>query len=126
MKKKNLFSTGILLAFIALVAVNCGGDKKNSVDTPPPSNDCTTGLTAGVNFTAVKSVLAANCVRCHGGSSPQSGINFADNCTIVSKAARIKARAVDLGDMPQGGPSLSQGDKDKITAWVNAGGKYNN
>jgi SprB repeat len=83
---------------------------------------------AGPKFTAVKNLLAANCVMCHGGANPQSGINFADDCTIVTKSARIKARAVDNipSVMPQGGPALSTTDKQKITDWINAGAQHSN
>ena len=117
----------VSVCFIGIVMlVACSKDKEGSPEPAPPTpSDCKTGLTAGANFLAVKSVLAANCVSCHGGSSPRAGINFADDCTIVSKAARIKVRAVDVGDMPPGGP-LSSADKPKITDWINAGGKYNN
>jgi hypothetical protein len=83
---------------------------------------------AGPTFTVVKNLLAANCVVCHGGANPQSGINFADDCTIVTKSARIKARAVDNlpSVMPFGGPPLSSTDKQKITDWINAGAQHSN
>ncbi len=83
---------------------------------------------AGTGFTAVKNIMNTYCVSCHGGANPQSGINFTDDCTIVSKAARIKARAVDLvpSQMPPSGAGVTAAEKAAITAWVNAGGKYNN
>jgi large repetitive protein len=83
---------------------------------------------AGPTFTVVKNLLAANCIMCHGGPNPQNGINFTDDCTIVSKSARIKARAVDNlpSVMPFGGPPLSSTDKQKITDWINAGGQHSN
>jgi hypothetical protein len=82
---------------------------------------------AGTRFLAVKSVMANSCISCHGGSSPESGLNFADDCTIVNQASRIKARAVDANPsvMPPGG-SISAADKQKIVDWINAGGRYNN
>ncbi len=98
------------------------------------ANGCTTTGNATVAqaspgglFANVKNILAANCTSCHGGSSPQSGINFADDCTIVAQSARIKARAVDGSGapMPPGGP-LSAADKAAIVNWINAGGKHNN
>ncbi|MEX1202839.1 MAG: hypothetical protein WEA59_06325 [Ferruginibacter sp.] len=83
---------------------------------------------AGSLFNNVKAILAANCTSCHGGSSPQSGINYTDDCTIVSQSARIKARGVDANpsQMPPSGPGLSAADKAAIVNWVNAGGKHNN
>jgi hypothetical protein len=85
---------------------------------------------AGPNFLNVKAILAANCALsgCHAGPSPQNGINFADDCTIVSQNLRIKARAVDGNPsfMPPTGTNLSAGDQQKITDWINAGGQYGN
>jgi hypothetical protein len=96
------------------------------------ANGCEKTAAANVNslpqgplFTNVKNVLAANCTSCHGGAAPQSGINFTDNCTIVSRSARINARAVVLGTMPPTG-SISAADKQKITDWINAGAKFSN
>ena len=100
------------------------------------ANGCTTTGTAqvnvaaaGPNFVNVKTIMIANCAfaGCHGGTSPQNGINFTDDCTIVSQSARIKARAVDGNPsiMPQSGP-ISASDKQKIIDWINAGGKHSN
>jgi mono/diheme cytochrome c family protein len=83
---------------------------------------------AGTGFTAVKNILNTYCTSCHGGSSPQSGINYLDDCTIVSGSARIKARAVDAipSQMPPSGTGLTAAERAAVTAWINAGGKYNN
>ena len=91
------------------------------------SNVTVSNLPQGPMFTNVKAVLAANCALsgCHAGASPQSGYNFADNCTIVSAKARINARAVVAGTMPASG-ALPNTEKQKITDWINAGGKYSN
>lgn len=99
------------------------------------ANGCTTTGSATVSlapagplFTNVKAILAANCTSCHGGSSPQSGINYNEDCVIVAQSARIKARGVDANpsQMPPGGPGLSAANKAAIVNWVNAGGKHNN
>lgn len=98
------------------------------------ANGCTTPGSASINqapagslFSAVKLVMANFCTGCHGGSTPQSGLNFADDCQIVTSASRIRARAVDgvPSVMPQGGfiPAI---DRQKIVDWINAGGKHNN
>lgn len=80
---------------------------------------------SGPLFAAVKAVLVANCNSCHTGAAAQGGQNFGTDCNIVNAAARIKARAVDGNPsfMPQGG-QLNSTDKQKITNWVAAGGKY--
>lgn len=80
---------------------------------------------SGPLFAAVKAVIVANCNSCHTGAGAQGGQNFGTDCNIVNAAARIKARAVDGNPsfMPQGG-QLNATDKQKITNWVAAGGKY--
>lgn len=82
-------------------------------------------VAAGTRFTDVRQIIQTNCVSCHGGSSPQNGIDFSKDCVIVQQKDRIKARAVDGNPsfMPTGG-QLSAADKNKITAWVNAGGRF--
>ena len=77
---------------------------------------------AGPLFTAVKTLMQANCQSCHNNTNANGGMNWTVDCNIVINKARIKARAVDLGTMPPTGP-LAQGDKDKITDWINAGGR---
>ena len=85
---------------------------------------------AGPLFIAVKAVLATNCAipGCHSLPSPQNGLDFANDCTIVGQGLRIKARAVDFNpsQMPPSGPPISVADRQKIVDWLNAGGKHNN
>ena len=85
---------------------------------------------AGPLFLSVKAVLATNCAipGCHSQPSPQNGLDFADDCTIVGNGLRIKARAVDFNpsQMPPTGPPISAADRQKIVDWLNAGGKHNN
>lgn len=82
---------------------------------------------AGPLFSAVKQLVQTNCVSCHNASQSEGGINFTVDCNIVNNSARIKARAVDGNPsiMPPTG-ALPQSEKDKITAWINAGAKFTN
>lgn len=80
---------------------------------------------AGTLFTAVKALVQQKCIGCHNNNFAAGGTNLATDCSIVSAQLRIKVRAVDQGNMPPGG-SLSQADKDKITNWINAGGRITN
>jgi uncharacterized membrane protein len=48
--------------------------------------------------------------------------NFTIDCNIVTNSSRIRERAVVLGTMPPGG-SLTQAEKDVISAWITAGGR---
>ncbi|MFM7645690.1 MAG: c-type cytochrome [Sphingomonadales bacterium] len=81
---------------------------------------------AGPLFTAVKAIVVAKCVSCHGASGGNGGINLDGDCNIVSAKDRIKARAVDATSniMPPAPQSpLSAIEKQAITTWINAGGR---
>lgn len=80
--------------------------------------------TAGTLFTAVKNLVTSKCQSCHNNTNQNGGMNWAVDCNIVQFQNRIKVRAVDEGTMPQGGPQLTQSEKDIITNWINAGGKF--
>ncbi len=84
-------------------------------------------LPAGPLFTAVRTLVQNNCVTCHNPTQPNGGMNFSVDCNIVANKDRIKARAVDANPspMPQGG-LLPASERQKITDWINAGGKFTN
>lgn len=81
----------------------------------------------GALFTAVKNIIQTNCISCHSGSGASGGRRFDTDCDIVNAADRIKVRAVDGtgGFMPQTG-ALPIADRNAITSWINAGGKFTN
>ena len=121
--KKHVFVSNITVIAISLFIVSCsksGGG--NTIPPPPPPPSACSG-TAGPLFTAVKTLMAANCQSCHNNTIANGGMNWTVDCNIVINKTRIKARAVDEGTMPPTGP-LAQAEKDKITAWINAGGKF--
>jgi hypothetical protein len=96
---------------------NAGCVKTATINVP--------AITAGAKFTAVKTMMQANCAvsGCHNGTQSP---NFTDDCTIVANADLIKFRAVDQAgtsnQMPQPPRApLTQADQDKITAWFSAG-----
>lgn len=124
MAKSALF---ISFLFMSVVMVSCS--KSNSGGTPTPTPQPCPG-TAGPLFSAVKAVVAANCALsgCHVGAGAQSGINFSDNCTIVAQGANIRNRAVTQAGTanqmpPPPAAALSLADRQKITDWLNAGGR---
>lgn len=80
--------------------------------------------TAGPLFTAVKNLMSGTCQPCHNNTTQNGGMNWADQCNIIQFQNRIKVRAVDEGTMPQGGPELTPAQKDVITNWINAGGRF--
>jgi len=77
----------------------------------------------GTKFSAVRTLLNAKCIGCHSGPSPAAGKDWTVNCTVVANKNLINNRAVVVGDMPQGGPTLSASEKQIITDWINAGGR---
>ena len=100
--------------------------------TAKDANGCTGTATvnvataaAGPLFSAVRTLIQNNCQSCHNNSIANGGMNWQVECNIVANKDRIKARAVDNNpsSMPPTGP-LPQAEKDKITAWLNAGGRY--
>lgn len=88
----------------------------------------TTTITGyGPKYYLVKNIIMGYCGPCHLNGGNSGSINFDTDASIVSRAARIKARAVDNlpSVMPQSGP-LTIADKAKITDWITAGGTVNN
>jgi mono/diheme cytochrome c family protein len=83
-----------------------------------------TDRAAGPLFTAVKALIQANCTSCHNANVANGGVNLNADCNIVSARERIRVRAVDGtgGPMPQSG-LLPLTERQKITAWINAGGR---
>lgn len=81
----------------------------------------------GPLFSAVRTLVQNNCVTCHNATVLNGGMNWTVDCNIVTFKDRIKARAVDgnPSPMPQGG-FLPLSERQKITDWINAGGKYTN
>lgn len=93
--------------------------------TGTSSSTAISNLPAGPLFSAVKTLLQNNCIGCHNNSQAEGGMNWTVDCNIVTFKERIKVRAVDAGTMPPTGP-LSASDKQKITDWINAGGRFTN
>jgi hypothetical protein len=81
-------------------------------------------LNYGPKYASVKQLITGYCGPCHLGTAMEGGMNFDSDIKIVAAKDRIKARAVDGNPsfMPQGG-QLTTIDKQKITDWINAGGR---
>lgn len=105
----------------------------NYTVTAKDANGCTgtsaastvSNLPAGPLFSAVKTLVQNNCVTCHNAANANGGMNFSVECNIITNKDRIKARAVDgvPSPMPEGG-LLPASERQKITNWINAGGKF--
>lgn len=79
---------------------------------------------AGPLFQAVRNVIQSNCVSCHNATTQNGGMNFSVDCNIVANKDRIQARAVagNPSAMPPTG-LLPTSERQKITDWINAGGR---
>jgi adhesin HecA-like repeat protein len=102
--------------------------------TAKDANGCTgTGsatinnLAAGPLFLAARTVLQNNCTSCHNNTLAEGGMNWTIDCNIVQNKDRIRVRAVDgvPSPMPPTG-LLPATERQKITDWINAGGKFTN
>jgi hypothetical protein len=82
-------------------------------------------LANGALFTNVRSLITAKCGGCHMFGAANGGAAFDADCNIVNLKLRIKARAVDSNDMPQGAP-LSASEKKILSDWIDAGGLSSN
>ena len=84
-------------------------------------------LPAGPLFTVVRNLLQTNCVSCHNSANSQGGMNWTVDCNIVFFKARIQARAVNGNPSPMPPTGLlPSSERQKITDWINAGGKFIN
>jgi hypothetical protein len=99
-------------------AKDAGGCVKTATVSVP-------SVAAGPTFTAVKNLLQTTCAvtGCHNGTQAP---NYNVDCNIVAFADLIKKRAVDQSGTAEQMPQpprqpLTQADKDKITAGINAG-----
>jgi len=112
----------LLCNFFVFGIVGCSKSDSTPETVVTPTLGPCSG-TPGPLFSAMKTVIAQKCVSCHNSTRTLGGQDYSSDCNIVASKTRIKVRAVDEGTMPPNGP-LPQADKDKITAWFNAGGLY--
>lgn len=121
---KNARTTGRWLAGISLcLLTGLACSKGSDTQTSTPPNSCTEGI-AGPKYQAVKALINTNCAisGCHAGTQSP---NFTVDCNIINNKLLIKARAVDgiPSFMPPTGP-LPVSERNKITEWINAGGRF--
>ena len=124
---KRIRNVAALAGFVLVFLFSCSKDSDSGGGTNSGGN---TGGQLGPLFTEAKAVISTNCAvsGCHAGSSPQNGINFNDNATIVAQRSNIKTRAIDQAGTPSQMPPppmqpLSAADQKKITDWIAAGGR---
>jgi len=96
------------------------------------ANGCSAGISVtiktlqpGTKFAIVKSLIQSHCVSCHSSVQAEGGKDFSNDCNIIFYQVRIKARAVDglPTPMPPSG-LLPIADRQNITSWITAGGRY--
>ncbi len=93
----------------------CSGTTTQAVSNAP----------AGPLFSQVRTVLQNNCVPCHNNVQAEGGMNWTIDCNIVTFKDRIQARAVNGNPSPMPPTGLlPSSERQKITQWINAGGRY--
>ncbi|MCX8019830.1 MAG: hypothetical protein N2747_04985 [Chitinophagaceae bacterium] len=103
----------------------------NYIITAKNQKGCTdtvhiTILNYGPRYALVKQLITGYCGPCHLNGGNSGGRNFDTDQSIVNGKDRIKARAVDAqpSQMPPApNAPLTGPDKQKITDWINAGGR---
>jgi len=94
-------------------------NQKGCIDTTQ-----TTILAYGPKYALVRQLINGYCGPCHLNNGMEGSKNFDTDANVIASKDRIKVRAVDGNPtfMPQGG-QLTTIDKQKITDWINAGGR---
>lgn len=113
----NIFS-GLAAATYSLTAKDANGCVGSA-------NATVNDLAAGPLFLAVKNLIQNNCVSCHNPTNASGGMIFTVDCNIVANKNAIKERAVNANPsaMPPSG-LLPLSERNKITNWINAGGRF--
>lgn len=122
-----------LLALLPIIAVSCYNDKGDKLYPAPAANTCDT---TSVSFSHdIMPILVASCNiagGCHDAAGlPTSGYDFSTYAGI-QPVATYDILINDINGtpssrhnaMPKTG-TISQCDKNKLTAWVNQGSKNN-
>ena len=124
MTNKKTLVAFIFAAFVGIMLSSCYKDHEEIL-YPSSGGDCSNpAILKGVKFTAVESIIQANCISCHstsGGFSP----NLSTACSIITNWSNINTACVVDKTMPTSGP-LPSADQQAITDWVNAGHLYTN
>lgn len=126
--KNKLFVVISVMLYISCSKSSGGGG--GTPDPPTPPQSACSG-TAGSLFAATRTIIRTNCAvsGCHTTPNPQNGINFSDDCQIIAQKNLIKARAIDAHGTPTQmppppHPGLTVAERQSITNWLNAGGRY--
>jgi hypothetical protein len=120
MNKNKLIFVGIIFVSLSIGLLVMGCDKK--IGKVPVVNVCdTTGYTKHI-----KPIIEANCLSCHGDTSPSGGFPLTTYGDVKAKglAGKIKARVIDgvPSFMPPTGP-LPEAEKALIQCWLENGMK---
>src|SRR3989442_1050805 len=82
---------------------------------------------------AVSPLLEANCAKCHNGTSAQAGLDVRSRASLLKGGGSGPAivvgtpdrslliTRVSKGEMPPGGPRLTQSQLETLRAWIEAG-----
>ena len=132
MRKKFVFVATAILIYVIFLE-GCVYHKGDDEYPPTGGGDCND---SNARYSVeIKSILDANCIACHDGTTSISGIDLYDHETISTLALDKKftygtllSAVLQKGGapfMPQGEPQLEDCDINKIAAWVYHGAPDN-
>jgi len=107
-------TTIILISCFFVVACTYNKD-----ELPKPDDTLADGPTRTYTSHA-KAILDAKCVICHSAGGTNQSPFLDTYSAAFAKKARIEARAIIQGTMPQAGP-LPQTEKDTLQMWIDQG-----
>ncbi len=107
-----------------LAAVNAGTDPVAYQATVDSTIAALVTAASGPSFSAVRSIINARCISCHGGQFPTLGIHLDDDAVVHSIANDIYIQVVVQRTMPQfNSTGMTDAERDTIKAWFLAGAK---
>lgn len=109
--------TGLL--FLVFVS-GCGKEKtKRIVEPAPVQQPFPQPQPQRISYAAIQPIFQRSCLPCHGGLSPQSGVDLSSEQGLRANYARASAR-IQAGTMPpqsSGKTPINQGEWLKISQW---------
>lgn len=124
--KKIIYKLTIIIGCaIAGTSSGCYYDKEEILY---PAGICDT--TSVTYSTSVAPILSSNCISCHGGATPSSGISLEtyNQVKILADNGRLWGSVSHTGPyspMPKGGNKLNACNLTKIDKWIKAGAPNN-
>jgi len=113
-----------VLPFFTFIVLMVSGCKHDPTEMPDPGGGVEPCDTLNITYqTTVFPILQQYCISCHGGATPEAGLNFEnyDDVAFVAQSGQLLGsirHEANYSPMPQGLAKLSDCDISKIEIWV--------